>query len=45
MTGKTIKNIRMIKKMNQTNVFDEPIDECCSNPITGYFRDGFCHTR
>ena len=30
--------------MNQTNIFDEPIDECCSNPITGYFRDGFCHT-
>ena len=30
--------------MNQTNIFGEPIDECCSNPITGYFRDGFCHT-
>ena len=30
--------------MNQTNIFDEPIEECCSNPITGYFRDGFCHT-
>ena len=30
--------------MKQTNVFDEFIDECCSNPITGYFRDGFCHT-
>ena len=30
--------------MNQTNIFNEPIEECCSNPITGYFRDGFCHT-
>ena len=30
--------------MNQTNIFDEPIEECCSNPITGFFRDGFCHT-
>ena len=30
--------------MNQTNIFDEPIEECCSNPITGYFRDGFCRT-
>ena len=30
--------------MNQTNVFGEPIEECCSNPITGYFRDGFCRT-
>ena len=25
-------------------IFDEPIEECCSNPITGFFRDGFCHT-
>ena len=30
--------------MNQKNIFNEPIDECCSNPITGYFRDGFCRT-
>ena len=43
MIGKTIKNTKS-KKMNQTNIFDEPIDECCSNPITGFFRDGFCHT-
>ena len=28
----------------QFNIFDEPIEECCSNPITGFFRDGFCHT-
>lgn len=45
MTGKTIKNIRKKTRiMNQNNIFDEPIEECCSNPITGYFRDGFCHT-
>jgi len=30
--------------MNQTNVFGESIEECCSHPITGYFRDGFCNT-
>ena len=30
--------------MQQVNIFDEPIEECCSNPITGFFRDGFCHT-
>ena len=30
--------------MSQTNVFGEAIEECCSNPITGYFRDGFCRT-
>ena len=31
-------------EMQQVNIFDEPIEECCSNPITGFFRDGFCHT-
>lgn len=30
--------------MNQKNVFGEPIEACCSKPLTGYFRDGFCHT-
>lgn len=30
--------------MKQTNVFGETIEECCSNPVTGYFRDGFCRT-
>ena len=30
--------------MSQINVFGEPLEECCSDPITGYFRDGFCRT-
>ena len=30
--------------MKQINIFGEPIEECCSNPITGFYRDGFCHT-
>ena len=30
--------------MSQTNVFGEIIEECCRNPITGYFRDGYCRT-
>jgi uncharacterized protein (DUF2237 family) len=30
--------------LSQINVFGDPIEECCSNPITGYFRDGFCRT-
>ena len=29
--------------MQQFNIFDEPLDECCANPITGFYRDGFCH--
>tara|TARA_Y100000782_G_scaffold98009_1_gene111417 strand:- start:77 stop:448 length:372 start_codon:yes stop_codon:yes gene_type:complete len=28
----------------QENVFGEEIESCCENPITGFFRDGFCHT-
>ncbi len=30
--------------MNQLNVFDEVLKECCSDPITGFSRDGFCNT-
>ena len=26
------------------NVFGEILKSCCNNPITGYFRDGFCRT-
>ncbi len=25
------------------NVFGEPMIACSSDPLTGYFRDGFCH--
>ena len=28
----------------QKNVFGEEIEACCESPITGFFRDGFCHT-
>tara|TARA_B110000285_G_scaffold224955_1_gene282498 strand:- start:571 stop:945 length:375 start_codon:yes stop_codon:yes gene_type:complete len=28
----------------EKNVFGEPLIICCSNPITGYFRDGLCKT-
>ncbi len=26
------------------NVLGTELKNCCSNPVTGYFRDGFCHT-
>ncbi|MFT6791918.1 MAG: hypothetical protein ACJA04_001132 [Cellvibrionaceae bacterium] len=26
------------------NVFGEPLELCCNDPITGYFRDGYCNT-
>ena len=28
----------------EKNVFGEPIEVCCSSPMTGYFRDGLCRT-
>ncbi|CAM1344593.1 DUF2237 family protein [Tenacibaculum amylolyticum] len=30
--------------MNELNVFGQPLQSCCNNPATGYFRDGFCRT-
>ena len=26
------------------NVFGETLKSCCNNPMTGYFRDGYCRT-
>jgi hypothetical protein len=26
------------------NVLGGPLATCCMNPVTGFFRDGFCHT-
>jgi len=26
------------------NIFGEPLEPCCYDPLTGYFRDGFCRT-
>ncbi|HEX4857895.1 MAG TPA: DUF2237 domain-containing protein [Usitatibacteraceae bacterium] len=26
------------------NVLGGPLAACCMDPVTGYFRDGFCHT-
>jgi len=29
---------------NQKNVFGENLIPCCMEPVTGFYRDGFCHT-
>lgn len=26
------------------NVLGEPMRACCNDPVTGFYRDGFCHT-
>ena len=28
----------------ELNIFGDPLIPCCTNPMTGYFRDGFCRT-
>ena len=28
----------------QKNILGDEIESCCENPITGFFRDGFCNT-
>ena len=28
----------------QKNILGEEVELCCDNPITGFFRDGFCNT-
>lgn len=30
--------------MEQLNVFDEPLEECSTNPVTGFTRTGCCET-
>lgn len=30
--------------INRLNVLGESLASCCYSPITGYFRNGFCHT-
>lgn len=31
-------------EINRLNVLGEALASCCFDPITGYYRDGFCHT-
>ncbi|WP_442483485.1 DUF2237 family protein [Aeoliella sp. SH292] len=29
---------------NAKNVLGEPLQACCTDPMTGFYRDGYCHT-
>ena len=31
-------------ELNQTNVLGTALASCCFDPLTGYYRNGFCHT-
>lgn len=37
-------SIHPIPEINRLNVLGEPLASCCFDPITGFYRDGFCHT-
>ena len=34
----------MTEKTEVINIFGDRIEACCHDPLTGYFRDGFCNT-
>ena len=34
----------MSEKEMVVNIFGDEIEACCYDPMTGYFRDGFCNT-
>ena len=34
----------MSEKEIVVNIFGDEIEACCYDPMTGYFRDGFCNT-
>lgn len=31
-------------KHDSLNVYEEPLETCCEDPMTGFFRDGCCNT-
>ncbi|MCA2998948.1 MAG: DUF2237 domain-containing protein [Rhodocyclaceae bacterium] len=34
----------MMTQTSARNVLGDKLQPCCFDPMTGYFRDGFCHT-
>ena len=34
----------MSEKEVVINIFGDEIEACCYDPMTGYFRDGYCNT-
>lgn len=41
--GESILNYTTTK-YNMKNIFGEPLKCCCTKPLTGFYRDGFCRT-
>lgn len=34
----------MTNEDNAKNILGEPLQSCCLDPVTGFYRDGFCNT-
>lgn len=32
------------EKMNALNIYGEPLASCCTDPMTGFYRNGYCQT-
>jgi uncharacterized protein (DUF2237 family) len=40
-----VETYNLLKRMpNSLNVYGKPLENCSCDPMTGYFRDGFCNT-
>jgi uncharacterized protein (DUF2237 family) len=39
-----ISRIQSMMDISNMNILDEPLQICGENPMTGYFRDGYCKT-
>lgn len=37
-------NLNQAVEKQPLNVFNEPLQACCTDPMTGYYRNGFCQT-
>ena len=40
----SINSMAMAKEPKKQNIYGEELQPCCFEPLTGYFRDGFCRT-
>ena len=44
MASTTLHVMADTTRTNQTNVYGEALDSCCTSPMTGFFRTGCCET-
>lgn len=35
---------KIAPRIQARNVLGNPLESCCTSPVTGFYRDGFCHT-